>query len=283
MPSPILHLSSFEGGAALSDFRAAALLARLQEVEPSISALSARHVHWVATDEAPDEPLRQRLAALLDQGAPVATAAAVAPAASDVLVVVMPRLGTVSPWSSKATDIARNCALPVQRVERVTEFRLQRASGLLKGLLGGPAPLADDLVGRLAALLHDRMTESVARSREAARALFDAHPGVPMAHLDLLGQGRQALVQANGDFGLALSDDEIDYLVEAFTRLQRNPTDRPNATRLLQHPFCTEPYSFPSHHRGGLQQPQPQMHHSFLQIYVQQLQSLNAGIQSARS
>jgi len=225
MSSPILHLSSFEGGAALSDFRAAALLARLQAVEPSISALSARHVHWVATDEAPDEPLRQRLAALLDQGAPAATAAAVAPAASDVLVVVMPRLGTVSPWSSKATDIARNCALPVQRVERVTEFRLQRAGGLLKGLLGGPTPLAEDVLDRLAALLHDRMTESVARYREAARALFDAHPGVPMAHVDLLGQGRQALVQANADFGLALSDDEIDYLVAAFTRLQRNPTD----------------------------------------------------------
>ena len=209
----------------MSDFRAAAMLARLQEVEPSISALSARHVHWVATDHAPDEPLRQRLAALLDQGVPVAPAAAPTSAASDVLVVVMPRLGTVSPWSSKATDIARNCALPVKRVERVTEFRLQRATGLLKGLLGGPAPLAEDMVDRLAALLHDRMTESVARSRDAARALFDEHAGVPMAHVDVLGQGRQALVQANADFGLALSDDEIEYLVEAFTRLQRNPTD----------------------------------------------------------
>jgi phosphoribosylformylglycinamidine synthase len=110
-------------------------------------------------------------------------------------------------------------------VERVTEFRLQRATGLLKGLLGGPAPLEDGVVARLAALLHDRMTESVGRSRDAAHGLFDEHPGVPMAHVDLLGQGRQALVQANADFGLALSDDEIDYLVQAFTRLQRNPTD----------------------------------------------------------
>jgi len=225
MPSPFLHLSPFEGGAALSDFRAVALLARLQEVEPSISALSARHVHWVATDQAPDEGLRQRLAALLDQGGPAAPAAALLSAASDLLLVVMPRLGTVSPWSSKATDIARNCALPVQRVERVTEFRLQRATGLFKGLLGGPAPLDEDVMARLAGLLHDRMTESVARSRDAARALFDEHPGVPMAQVDVLGQGRQALVQANSDFGLALSDDEIDYLVEAFTRLQRNPTD----------------------------------------------------------
>ena len=82
MSSPYLHLSSFEGGAALSDFRAAALLARLQEVEPSISALSARHVHWVATDHAPDDLLRQRLAALLDQGVPVAPAAAPTSAAA---------------------------------------------------------------------------------------------------------------------------------------------------------------------------------------------------------
>jgi phosphoribosylformylglycinamidine synthase len=225
MPSPLLHLSSFEGGAALSDFRAVALLARLQEVEPSISALSARHVHWVATDQAPDEGLRQRLAALLDQGRPAAPASSQPSLPTDLLLVVMPRLGTVSPWSSKATDIARNCALPVRRVERVTEFRLQRATGLLKGLLGGPAPLEDGVVARLAALLHDRMTESVGRARDAAHGLFDEHPGVPMAHVDLLGQGRQALVQANGDFGLALSDDEIDYLVQAFTRLQRNPTD----------------------------------------------------------
>ena len=84
----------------MSDFRAVALLARLQEVEPSISALSARHVHWVATDQVPDEGLRQRLAALLDQGGPVAPAAALLSAASDLLLVVMPRLGTVSPWSS---------------------------------------------------------------------------------------------------------------------------------------------------------------------------------------
>jgi phosphoribosylformylglycinamidine synthase len=130
MSSPFLHLSPFEGGAALSDFRAAALLARLQEVEPTISALSARHVHWVATDQAPDEGLRQRLAALLDQGRPAAPASSQPSLPTDLLLVVMPRLGTVSPWSSKATDITRNCALPVQRVERVTEFRLQRATGL---------------------------------------------------------------------------------------------------------------------------------------------------------
>jgi phosphoribosylformylglycinamidine synthase len=222
MSAPHLHLTAFEGGAALSAFRTSALLARLQQVEPSITGVQARHVHWVASDEMPDAALLQRLQALLDS-TPAAPTVDLPP--GHALLVVMPRLGTVSPWSSKATDIARNCALPVRRVERVTEFCLQRLPGRLKGLLGGLAPLNGTVLAALADLLHDRMTESVAQERDAARALFAEHPGAPMAHVDLLGQGRQALVQANADFGLALSDDEIDYLVQAFTRLQRNPTD----------------------------------------------------------
>ena len=137
------------------------------------------------------------------------------------LVVVMPRLGTVSPWASKATDIAHNCGLPVQRVERVTEFHLS----LKSGLLGGAKPLAADELAAAAALLHDRMTESVFAARDAAAHLFDEQPAPPMQHVDVLGRGRGALVQANADFGLALSDDEIDYLVHAFSALGRNPTD----------------------------------------------------------
>jgi phosphoribosylformylglycinamidine synthase len=222
MSAPHLHLTAFEGGAALSAFRTSALLARLQQVEPSITGVQARHVHWVASDEMPDAALLQRLQALLDS-TPAAPTVDLPP--GHALLVVMPRLGTVSPWSSKATDIARNCALPVRRVERVTEFCLQRLPGRLKGLLGGLAPLNGTVLAALADLLHDRMTESVAQERDAARALFAEHPGAPMAHVDRLGLGRQALVQANVDFGLALSDDEIDYLVQAFTRLQRNPTD----------------------------------------------------------
>ncbi|MFY8083450.1 MAG: phosphoribosylformylglycinamidine synthase, partial [Rubrivivax sp.] len=202
MSAPHPHLTAFEGGLALSAFRTSALLARLQALEPSITSVQARHVHWVASEEAPGAGLLQHLQALLDS-TPVAWTVELPP--GDALLVVMPRLGTVSPWSSKATDIARNCALPVRRVERVTEFCLQRSPGRLKGLLGGPAPLPGPVLAALADLLHDRMTESVAQERGAACALFAEHPGAPMAHVDLLGQGRQALVQANVDFGLALS------------------------------------------------------------------------------
>ncbi|WP_428423818.1 phosphoribosylformylglycinamidine synthase [Methylibium sp.] len=206
---------SFDGGNALSAFRAQALLPRLQAAAARITAVHARHVHWVAAATALDAAARDKLAGLLRYGD------AYAGPAQGVLVLVMPRLGTVSPWASKATDIAHNCGLDIRRVERVTEYRLS----LKSGLLGGAKPLSDEERTAVAALLHDRMTESVAFEHDAAAHLFDARPGKPMETVDVLGQGRSALELANRDFGLALSDDEIDYLVTAFTGLQRNPTD----------------------------------------------------------
>ncbi|HEU4459729.1 MAG TPA: phosphoribosylformylglycinamidine synthase [Methylibium sp.] len=210
-------LTCFEGGLALSDFRARALLERLQAACPRLAAVEARFVHWVAsTGELPREA-HDKLRALLNYGEP----ARVEAAKQAERVVVMPRLGTVSPWASKATDIAHNCGLDVLRVERVVEYTLPVKSGLL----GGAKPLSDAERRAVAALVHDRMTESVAFERAAAAHLFDAQPGRPMETVDVLGLGRAALVAANRDFGLALSDDEIDYLVEAFRGLARNPTD----------------------------------------------------------
>ena len=213
------HLQHFEGGNALSAFRAQALLPRLQAVSARIVGVSARHVHWVWSDTALDAAATDKLAALLTYGDAAETSA------EGELVVVMPRLGTVSPWASKATDIAHNCGLDIHRVERVTEFRLQLKSGLIDALKGGARPLSREELQACAMLLHDRMTESVAFDREAGRHLFDARPAEPLAHVDVIGQGRAALEVANKDFGLALSDDEIDYLVKAFTELKRNPSD----------------------------------------------------------
>ncbi len=218
MPPAAQHLMRFEGGNALSSFRAQALLARLQRLNPRIESVRARHVHWVASDARPDAGTVERLRALLDYGEPWGPGDG---SDSGGLVVVMPRLGTVSPWASKATDIAHNCGLPVHRVERVVEYRLAAKAGLL----GGAKPLAGADLQACAALLHDRMTETVAFERDGAAHLFDAQPGKPMAHVDVLGHGRAALAAANAEFGLALSDDEIDYLVEAFRRLERNPSD----------------------------------------------------------
>jgi phosphoribosylformylglycinamidine synthase len=209
------HLTAFPGGPALPDFRAQALLVSLRAVDAGIDRIAARFVHWVSTGEAPTPALIDRLQALLDDGH--------APGTDDSgqLVVVMPRLGTVSPWASKATDIARSCGVPVHRIERLTEFRVHRKAGLL----GRSKPLEAAALEACAALLHDRMTETVAFEHDAARHLFDERPAEPMQTVDVLGAGRSALMTANTEFGLALSSDEIDYLVAAFTGLRRNPTD----------------------------------------------------------
>ncbi|HEY0202059.1 MAG TPA: phosphoribosylformylglycinamidine synthase, partial [Burkholderiaceae bacterium] len=211
-----LHITQFEGNSALSEFRVQQLLPRLAALNDKINGISARYVHLVATDAAPDAALHQRLAALLDYGEPCAGGVE-----GGEVFVVTPRLGTVSPWASKATDIARNCGLAVHRVERIIEYRL----ALKGGLLGGKATLDATQRAQVAALLHDRMTESVLPTRAAAEALFTELAPQPMETVDVRGGGHSALAQANQRFGLALADDEIDYLVDAFTRLGRNPTD----------------------------------------------------------
>ncbi len=210
-----LHITQFDGGNALSAFKAQQLLVQLQTVDARITAVSARHVHWVATQAAllPDQ--HQQLARLLSYGEHSADVPS-----QSVLVVVSPRLGTVSPWASKATDIARNCGLAVKRVERVTEFHLS-----LKAKLFGKATLDEASLHAAASVLHDRMTESVFFTREQAQGLFTELPAAAMEHIDVLAGGRAALVRANTQFGLALADDEIDYLQQAFSQLGRNPSD----------------------------------------------------------
>ncbi len=209
-----LHISTFEGANALSPFRNQQLLAQLQRVHDKISALDARYVHWVATDSAPQAGLQDRLGALLNYGEPASQRQG-----GDILLV-SPRLGTLSPWASKATEIAHNCGFAVRRIERAIEYRLH-----LKSWLGQSVSLNEAQLQAVAACLHDRMTESVWRERAQVAGLFQALPAAPMDYCDVLLGGRAALEKANVQFGLALAEDEIDYLHQAFVRLQRNPTD----------------------------------------------------------
>ncbi len=202
-------LTTFAGGSALSDFRTRALLRRLRSAVPRVSGLTARHAHWVAAQEEPAAAALEQLGAILTYGEPWAGAE------GDALVVVAPRLGTISPWASKATDIVHSCGLEVHRVERVTEHHLS---------LEGSALTEEEWV-RCAAVLHDRMTETALPAREAAAALFAEREPAPMQRVDVLGRGRQALEEADRAWGLALAPDEVDYLVDAFTDLGRNPTD----------------------------------------------------------
>lgn len=215
-PSQIL---SFPGGNALSSFRARALLEALRRVDARIQSVHARYRHWVWLDHAFDAEHVHQLESLLTYGDPYQ-----GPEEGELLVVT-PRLGTVSPWASKATDIARNCALPIRRVERVVEYRMRLKGGLGTWLGGGTPAWSEAQRRDVAALLHDRMTETVLVHTEEAARLFHEVEARPMALVDVIGRGRQALVEANQAFGLALSDDEVDYLVQAFGAMGRNPSD----------------------------------------------------------
>ncbi len=210
-----LHITPLEGGNALSTFRAQQLQPALAAIHPKIDGIAARFVHLVAGDAAPDAAARERLAALLTYGDPYAGPR------DGMVLYVTPRLGTVSPWASKATDIAHNCGLAVRRIERITEYRIS----LKGGLLGGKPELSTEQLQQVATLLHDRMTESVVTTLDEAQRLFTELQAEPMAFVDVLQGGRAALEAANKAWGLALADDEIDYLVNAFTGLARNPTD----------------------------------------------------------
>ncbi|CAN0426010.1 unnamed protein product, partial [Discosporangium mesarthrocarpum] len=135
--------------------------------------------------------------------------------ATDAGFVVVPRPGTISPWSSKATDILRNCGLAqVHRVERGVQYELVSATALAAGDLA-----------TLDQALHDRMTQTVLDGTHQAEVLFKSAQPAAMRSIDALGRGREALVAANTDMGLALAADEIDYLAERFTALGRNPND----------------------------------------------------------
>ena len=215
-----LHLRFLDGGNAVSDFKVQQLLPRLQAVSDKITGLSARFVHLASFDAAPDAATLDRLGQLMSYGEPVSESHLALEKGGAPALLVMPRLGTVSPWASKATDIAHNCGLALHRVERLVEFRIGLKSGLL-----GKASLSEAQLRAVADALHDRMTEAVTTERSQAQALFtELHPA-PMEHVDVLAGGRAALEKANVDWGLALADDEIDYLVNAFNGLKRNPTD----------------------------------------------------------
>ena len=197
------------GSRALSDFRVEKLLQKAAALGLPAAQLSSEFWYFTASDAPLAADDAAKLEALID------AQSVAAPQVSDGLnlFLITPRLGTVSPWASKATDIAHNCGLSqITRIER----------GMAVWVSGR---LNEDEKRAWAALLHDRMTESVLPDFQAAAKLF-AHPEAQtFATVDVLGGGRDALVKANAELGLALSPDEIDYLVENYRALNRNPSD----------------------------------------------------------
>ncbi|TDS97227.1 phosphoribosylformylglycinamidine synthase [Erwinia rhapontici] len=197
------------GSPALSAFRINKLLTRFQDAHLPVSDIYAEYVHFADVSAPLSEDEKSRLQRLLKYGPSLAEHTP-----EGRLLLVTPRPGTISPWSSKATDIAHNCDLPqVLRLERGLAFYVKAPQ------------LSEAQWSELAALLHDRMMETVFADLSQADALFAHHQPAPLQSVDLLGEGRNALVQANIKLGLALADDEIDYLQAAFEKLGRNPND----------------------------------------------------------
>ncbi|MGY6276888.1 phosphoribosylformylglycinamidine synthase [Methylomonas sp. MgM2] len=198
------------GTPALSPFRIEKLLSRLRASDSRILSVDAGFVHFVQLNGQLSVDETAMLRRLLDYGSGTSASGS----ADGVKLRVVPRLGTISPWSSKATEIAERCGLAaVKRIERGIEYRID-----------AEAELGSDDLHKLSALLHDRMTQQVVFDA-AEPDLFAEHEPKPLQTVAIVERGRDALVAANTELGLALSADEIDYLTESFVQLGRNPTD----------------------------------------------------------
>ena len=198
------------GVTALSDFRVEKLFQKAASLGLPEVKLSSEFWYFVGSEKALDAATVEKLQALL-----AAQSVEQTPKAREGLhlFLVTPRLGTISPWASKATNIAENCGLEgIERIERGMAVWLEGA-------------LTDGQKQQWAALLHDRMTESVLTDIDAAAQLFHHIQSETFSSVDVLGGGKEALVKANTEMGLALSADEIDYLVENYQALNRNPSD----------------------------------------------------------
>lgn len=198
------------GTSALSEFRIQKLLARIQQQVESVSSLYAEFVHFADVEGELSGQHHQILEQLLTYGPKDDHGEA-----EGELFLVVPRPGTISPWSSKATDIARNCELmQVKRLERGIAYYVT-ASGELDA----------EQKAIISAIVHDRMVEVVLAEFEQAQQLFVVDEPAPLENVDILAGGKASLEEANIRLGLALADDEIDYLVASFIALGRNPSD----------------------------------------------------------
>ena len=202
------------GSPALSAFRLEKLATKLSAVDDGIRGLRTQYVHFANAGTEVSDSDKQVLESLLSYG-PVSQDKGGDTEATGTLYLVVPRPGTISPWSSKATDIAHNCGVTaVQRLERGVAYYLEL-----------PDRLNTEQRQAVSGLVHDRMTETVLTELSQAQCLFATAEPAAMTQVDILGGGRDALVTANSQLGLALADDEIDYLVSSFQGLGRNPND----------------------------------------------------------
>ncbi|EGR1262276.1 phosphoribosylformylglycinamidine synthase [Vibrio cholerae] len=198
------------GSPALSEFRVNKLLTACREQQLPVTGIYAEFMHFADLKAELNPQELEKLEKLLTYGPTIQEHEP-----QGLLLLVTPRPGTISPWSSKATDIAHNCGLHgIKRLERGTAYYVEAETALTAAQ-----------IATLEALLHDRMMEVVFAELTDAQQLFSVAEPAPMSQVDVLAGGRRALAEANVSLGLALAEDEIDYLVESFTKLGRNPND----------------------------------------------------------
>ncbi|MFA9499031.1 phosphoribosylformylglycinamidine synthase [Mannheimia sp. E30BD] len=205
-----MTIQTFRGSPALSAFRIQQLLQKFQQNQLPVKSVYAEFLHFVALNRPLVADEENKIKELLHYGPTLEE-----DEPTGFCLIVTPRIGTISSWSSKATDIAHNCGLAaVERIERGTAYYLEFSE----------TPNESQLT-TLKGLLHDRMMETVLDNESQAEQLFAQQEPKPFTSVDILGGGREALEEANVNLGLALAEDEIDYLVENFTALGRNPND----------------------------------------------------------
>ncbi len=198
------------GAPALSDFRVKQLMSSFADEGLPLKDIYAEYIHFTDVSESLSDQEQEKLKALLEYGPTIPSHPP-----SGHLILVTPRPGTLSPWSTKATNIANNCGLnKINRIERGIAYYIESSSSL-----------TDEQRWQVASLLHDRMTEAVFGQLDDASALFYSEEPKQLTTVDILNGGKSALEKANVEMGLALAPDEIDYLVESFVRLERNPND----------------------------------------------------------
>ncbi|EGR1124471.1 phosphoribosylformylglycinamidine synthase [Vibrio cholerae] len=198
------------GSPALSEFRVNKLLTACREQQLPVTGIYAEFMHFADLKAELNPQELEKLEKLLTYGPTIQEHEP-----QGLLLLVTPRPGTISPWSSKATDIAHNCGLHgIKRLERGTAYYVEAETALTAAQ-----------IATLKTLLHDRMMEVVFAELTDAQQLFSVAEPAPMSQVDVLVGGRRALEEANVSLGLALAEDEIDYLVESFTKLGRNPND----------------------------------------------------------
>ena len=216
----MLFFRFLPGADALSAFRQQRLLASLAAQGVQLESIEAQYLHFIWSESDLDVKNQEILSSLLTYGQPFASKLKSGSSwfgkGSKLRedAVVIPRFGTLSPWASKATDIARQCALNVLRIERGVQYAWQSKKELTQAQI--------DIV---MAVIHDRMTEAVVDNADQAQALYQTLADRPLLRIPVLTEGRAALDKANQELGLALSDDEVAYLTENFIRLERNPSD----------------------------------------------------------